>query len=35
MGKQGGIVFDYAMADDIYWHEKNVGSHELMTSRTN
>ena len=35
MGKEGGIVFDYSMADDIKCHENTVGSHGLMTSRTN
>ena len=30
MGNEGGIVFDYSMADDIECHENTVGSHGLQ-----
>ena len=30
MGKEGGIVFDYSMADDIECHENTVGGRGLL-----
>ena len=29
MGSQGGIAFDYTMADDVKPHESNVDHHDI------